>query len=254
MKHITLPEHDRLWLARRFAVNRARFGGWRMEDDDDAATKAAAEKAATEKAAADKAAADKAAAEKGKESELGFPPDTPVREMTAEQAAAYHRHHARKHEDRNAELLKITGGKYGDDLKADLDELAELRKSKLTDGEKAVEEAKSTTRSDTAKEFGTDGARAALEIALAHDPENNDQSAVIDTLDLSKLLKDDGKVDTAKVRAVAEKFAPTDKGEGKTTTRDYGGGKRGDKSASGVAAGRARYEELHGKKSDKGSA
>lgn len=253
MKRITLSAHDAAWLAHRFSVNRNRFAGWRMEDDPAkaAADKAAADKVAADAAAAEKAAAEKAAAEKAakdKETDLGFPADTPVKEMTVDQRAAYYEHKARKHEERNKDLLKITGGKHGDDLKGDLDELAKLRKASLTDGEKAVDEAKSTTRAETVKDVGAKGARAVLEVALGHHPEDNDQSDVIDTLDLTKLVNDDGSIDTDKVRKLVEKIAPADKGAG--GRHDHGGGRRTQQVGSGVGAGRSRYKERHGK-SDK---
>ena len=44
--------------------------------------------------------------------------------MTTEQQAAYYKQQAAKHESRNKALLSITGGKVGDALKADLEELA----------------------------------------------------------------------------------------------------------------------------------
>jgi hypothetical protein len=186
----------------------------------------------------------------GDTGDKGFPANTPVVEMTAEQQAAYYKHQATKHETRNKELLQITGGKYGDDLKADLTELGELRQAKMTDGEKAVDEAKRSARTETIREVGADAARAALEFALGHDDENNDQSALIDTLDLSKLLTDDGKVDRAKVRKLVSTIAPSGKGQG-DQRHDFGGGSRGGKTSTGVSSGRSRYQERHGKKSDK---
>lgn len=50
-----------------------------------------------------------------------------LREMTFEQKAAYWKRQARKWENRTKDLLWITDGRHGDELKADLDELAQLR-------------------------------------------------------------------------------------------------------------------------------
>lgn len=197
----------------------------------------------TEEDANDTGGSDKDADKSGAE-DKGFPPNTPVAEMTAEQQAAYYKDKATKHEGRNKELLKVTGGKYGDDLKNDLDELAKLRQSQLSDSEKAVEQAKSEARSATIREVGTAAARTVLELALGHDPENNDQSDLIDTLDLTKLVADDGKVDTAKVRALVNRIAPSDKGKG-DERKDYGGGSRktGSKPGSVAAVMEARRAE-----------
>lgn len=174
----------------------------------------------------------------------GFPENTPVAEMRPAEQAAYWQHQAKKHEDRNKTLLGITGGKYGDDLKADLDQLAELKKQSMTDAEKAVEDAKAATRA----ELGPVRVRDAFELLLGDldEQEMNDQ---LDLLDMSKFLTDSGNVDTAKVRTFAQKIAPSDKGAGKDGRNpDYGQGWRSSAvSASGISAGRDRYRERHGK-------
>ena len=156
--------------------------------------------------------------------------------MTVEQRAAYHEHQARKHEQRNKDLLSITGGKHGADLRAELAELQRLRDAGLSDNERAVATAKTEGR----REASLDTARMAFEFALGHNPDSNDQTDLIDTLDLTKVLTDDGKVDTAKVRAIAAKIAPADKGTG-GGSHDYGAGRRGGTPRSGVGAGRDMY-------------
>lgn len=170
-------------------------------------------------------------------SDLGFPAGTPVDQMASDQQAAYYRHQARKHEDRNKDLLKLTGGKYGDDLKADLDELATLRQSRMTDGEKAVEDAKRTAREDAQREFGPRMARIAFDAALAHIEDDDERSELIDTLNLNSVLTDEGDVDTAKVRRIVTKIAPADKGQG-NERHDFGAGRRGVGAVkTGVSAG-----------------
>lgn len=218
---------------------------------DDAAAKAAADKkAADEKAAADKAAADKKAADdaaaKAAE-QKGYPANTKPEDMKPEQQAAYYRDQARKHEDRNKALLGLTGGKYGDDLKADLDELAKLRKDKMTDQEKAVADAKDAAKAEVTAEFAPKLASMAFDVALAHVPET-DRAKIIDDLDLSKFVDPaTGAVDTDKVKDTAARIAPQP-GKGTPGRPDYGGGRRGGQQGTGVSAGRARYEERHGKK------
>lgn len=193
------------------------------------------------------------AASNGKTDDLGFPANTPTAEMNDAQRAAYWQHQARKHQDRNAALLKITGGKHGDDLKADIDELTKLRTASMSAAEKAVADAKNEGKTEATAALSADAARVALEFALGHDPEKNDQSTLIDTLDLSKLVGDDGKVDTAKVRTLAATLAPSVKGTGNSGAANYGGGSRGGTTSTGVEAGRSRYQERHGK-ADKANA
>ena len=184
--------------------------------------------------------------------DLGFPANTPVAEMTLEQQVAYHKHQSRKHEERSKTWQTIAGGKTPEQVKADLEAAETLRKEQMTDAQRQVEEAKNQTRAATVMEVGASAARAALEFALGHDPEKNDKSSLIDTLDLSKLLTENGQVDTAKVRALVATIAPSATGQGQQ--HDYGAGYRGGSSSTGVAAGRSRYQERHGKKADKADA
>lgn len=219
-----LSPTDAAWLTETAARNRRRFGGWTMEADPEPDPKPDPKPDPTPDPKPDK----------------GFPENTQVKDMTAEQQAAYYQHQARKHEDRNRDLLKITGGKYGDDLKAQLDELDKLRDKDRTDGERAVEEAKVTTRAEVRKEFGTKLAAAEFRAALGHvDDERRDQ--IIEGLSLERYLTDDGEVDTDKVKAYASTIAPADKGPGKRDP-DYGAGRRKSSETTGVASGRDLFE------------
>lgn len=217
------------------------------EADKAAAEKVAADKAVADKAAEDKAAADKAAADKAAEDgnkDLGFPKDTPVAEMKPAEQAAYHRHHARKHEDRNKEWSKVAGGKTPEELAAILKEHGDLKKASLTDGEKAVAEA--TANGKRAASLAL--APQFFDVALSHVAEDR-RKVLIDTIDVSKVITDSGEVDTDKVKTIAESLAPADKGTGNGS--DYGAGRRGGGGQkSGVSAGRSLYQERHGKKSE----
>lgn len=178
-------------------------------------------------------------------SDPGFPASTPLEQMTPEQQVAYYRHQARKHEDRNKDILKLTGGRYGDDLKALFDELDTLRTEKLTDSEKAVEEARRTAREEAAREFGPKMARLAFETALAH---RDDRDDLIAALNLTSVLTESGDVDTAKVRSIVEKIAPADKGTG-GERHDFGAGRRGGTAKAGVGAGAEMYQSSRKKSS-----
>lgn len=170
----------------------------------------------------------------------GFPENTPVREMTVDQRAAYYEHQSRRHEDRNKELLKITGGKYGDDLRALLDEREKLVDAQRTDSERAVEDAKKATREATLREVGPKSVRTSFDLLLS-DMDEQERNDAIDLLDLSKFLTETGEVDTAKVRKFASTItAPADKDKG-TQRQDYGAGRRGHQAKSGVSAGADLY-------------
>lgn len=180
---------------------------------------------------------------KGGEGDLGFPQNTPVVEMTLEQQVAYHKHQARKHEERASAYWQATGGKSANEVKAIVIEHGTLRQQSMSEQERAVDQAKAEGR----REGSLSAARTALEFALGHDPEKNDKTSLIDTLDLSKVLTDSGEVDTAKVRTIAGQFAPADKDKGGREF-DFGGGDRGNsKAESGVKAGADRYAQRRGK-------
>lgn len=234
------------WLAATIAKNKAMFGGWTMEDPPAPTPPAPAPAPTPDPAPAPTPPTP--APNPAPPEDLGFPANTPVAEMTLEQQVAYHKHQSRKHETRSKEWQTIAGGKTPDQVKADLAAAEKLRQEQMTDAQRQVEEAKQQTRTATVMEVGANAARVALEFALGHDPEKNDQSSLIDTLDLTKLLTDAGQVDTAKVRALVATIAPSVTGQGNQQQRhNYGGGSRGGQSSTGVAAGRSRYQERHGK-------
>lgn len=171
----------------------------------------------------------------------GYPANTKPEDMKPEEQAAYYREQARKHEDRNKAMLALTGNKYGDDLKADLDELANLRKEKLTDQEKAVAEAKEAATTEVRAEFAPKLASMAFDVALAHVPED-DRAKLIDSIDLSKFVDPStGTVDTDKVKETAALLAPQP-GKGTPARPDYGGGKRTGGTSTGVGAGRELFD------------
>lgn len=177
----------------------------------------------------------------------GYPANTSISDMTDGQKAAYFEERSRIEENRRKELLTLTGGKYGDALKADLDELARLRTERLTDSEKAVEEAKATTRAEVAAEYATKLVAAEFRGALAHVPEDR-RGQIIENLALDKFLTTDGNVDTAKVTAHVAAIAP-DKDMG-GSRREFGQGNRtaaGGPTAGGLAAGAQLYADRNKK-------
>lgn len=228
---------DAAWLSRTIDRNKAVYGGWRMDASGTGGDDNGSDDGGSGGAGGD-----------GGEFDKNFPEKTPIGAMSQEQQLAYWKWYAQQHETRNKDLLKITGGKYGEDLKAEMDALEKLRDKDRTDGEKAVEAAKRSGRTE-----GAAGAvRLALELALGHDPEKNNLSTLIDALDLTKVLTDDGQVDADKVRALVKQIAPAGKGTGtgneRRTDTDYGAGRREHRSGkTGMAAGADLYASRHKK-------
>lgn len=171
--------------------------------------------------------------------DLGYPADTRVAEMTAEQQANYFRHQKDKWEGR---FRNIAGDKSFDDIRADLDELAEIRKSQQTPAEQAINEAreqgKAEARADAASKAATAIFRASLE-AQEHDEKDIDE--LVENFNVANFIKD-GDVDTGKLAAFAKRFAPADTASTRRT-RDYGGGNRGgDAGGDATSAGKSEAQ------------
>jgi len=175
----------------------------------------------------------------------GFPENTPVKDMTAEQQAAYHQHHARKHEGRSKE-------KDGEiaDLRRQLEE---AKKGPKSDADKAIDERVAAALAP----LTVDLVSARIEAAVAR--RGIDTASVqplIDGLDFGKFLTD-GKPDATRIAAWAEALpapatgTPTAPGAPQRPAtgqfpqgRGSGGAPTG---AQGLAAGAAAYEADKGK-------
>lgn len=166
------------------------------------------------------------------QNDKGYPAGTAISEMTAEQRAAYFEEKSRTEENRRKELLKVTGGKYGEVLQKDMEELAKLRAERMTDHDKQLEQ----TRAEVRAEMATQNVRTAFQLVFPDTLTDEQQNEALGVLNLSAFLTPDGQVDTAKVRAHAARIAPA-KDTG-TQQRDFGQGQRRTPSdKSGVAAG-----------------
>ena len=96
---------------------------------------------------------------------------------------------SRKHENANAASVK---------------ELEQLRTAQMSDSEKAIAEAEKRGRDVALKELRADMARARLQAAAAG--KVADVDALVELVDISRLVTDDG-VDDAAIAATIERFA-----------------------------------------------
>ncbi len=99
----------------------------------------------------------------GTDSDKGFPAGTPVKDMTAEQQAAYWKFQARKHEDA---LKGKTGGLTVDDLKSRSDRLKELEDAGKSEADKAKDRETSLTSENTTLKSEAAALRAAVKYKL----------------------------------------------------------------------------------------
>lgn len=114
----------------------------------------------------------------------GYPAGTPVSEMSPEQAAAYWKAQARKHEGR---------------AKDNHAELEKLRRDQMTEQERALTDAVDSARTEARREMVNEIVQARLEAAGV--PADD-----IADLDLSKFVNQDLTVDADKVAATGARF------------------------------------------------
>ena len=212
------------------------------DGDGDADAKAKAE--AEEKAKAEADAKAKAEAEEKAKAEAeakgeGFPADTAPEDMTQEQQTAYWKHQARRHEQSAKRLGDVTLEQY----KAQQTELEQLRRDKMSDSDKALDDARKAGREEERKALQPKMVQAAFDAAIGTIDDEDEAKAVrdmVDALDFGSFITDDGAVDTARVQSVAGRI--TGSAIARPATSGYGGGRRSSTQASGVEAGREMFE------------
>lgn len=131
--------------------------------------------------------------------------------------------------DRLREELK-KARKWEDRAKANsaaAKELDALKQQSMTDLEKAVEQARKEAASETTRAFGARLVDAEVKAAAAGS--SIDVDALLDGLDRSRFLTDDGEPDTDAIGAWVERIAP--KGTDGPQTVDLGQGQQGSTPA-----------------------
>lgn len=180
--------------------------------------------------------------------DLGFPENTPLAEMTVEQREAYWKHQARKHEQRASQRADY------DELKAKADKFDELEREKLTPSEQALaqarDEAKAEGRAEAQREANSSAVKAMLEVTLASRGKTAEQVEGLLRHTNFETFVTDGAPDTAAIIAHADSIAGPVTGGGNGHGPDLGQGRRGQHGkATGVSAGAEMYAASRGKTS-----
>jgi hypothetical protein len=140
----------------------------------------------------------------------GFPENTPVEDMTVEEQAAYWRHHARKHEDR---LKKQPSPAELRQLREQAAELERLQEENASADEKALKAARKEGASAERTRLGQRLAAAELKAAAAGKVAGFE--ALVEDLNLSKFVGEDGEPDAEAITATVERLialAPAQQG------------------------------------------
>lgn len=173
--------------------------------------------------------------------EKGFPANTPLSEMSVEQREAYWKDKARLHESRAKERSDY------EQVKA---ENARLKQEHETENEKAIREAREAGAAEARQQAMGDRLTDAARLLLrARNVNDDDITAFVTETNLTAFLTDDGRVDDARLMARVDRYAGTASGSTNSSTRpDMGQGRRGGNAANtGIKAGAALYDEMHGK-------
>ncbi len=167
------------------------------------------------------------------------PKPKPPSEMTPEERAEFEEKAKRRAQDK----LKAFNGKTPEDVVKLEQELERLRKEKLSEQERAVEEARAEARTAALAEANSQTVETSLRIALRG--RTADAAALLD-LDRSTFVAD-GRVDAdAITKWVEEHSAPAD--GGKRPPVKIGQGDHGQLKVSDRETGKAEADKRFGKK------
>lgn len=248
-----------------FAHHRSQFGGWSMEgtggsggagdggtggtggDGDGGKAGASGDSGGAAGTGGSSSAGTGVHATDADGTDLGYPKDTPIAEMTDKQAAAYWKHNARRHEGRVKDLV---GERTPEQIKQDLAELAELKKAQQTPAEQALTAAREEGKKEAVTAERAKSATAIFKGALeAGGLTGDDLDEIVNNFNVAGYITDDG-VDTTKITNFAKRFS-SGKDTSSTRRRDFGGGQRNDGSSSGErgSAGKAEAKRRFAKQS-----
>jgi hypothetical protein len=138
---------------------------------------------------------------------LGFPADTPVKDMSVAEQAAYWKHYARQHEERNKPFKDLTPEAL-QALREKADQHDALERELMSDKDKAIAEARDAAAAETTAKFAEKLVKAEFKSAAAGRLDADRLSAILAPLDLTKFLDKSGDVDEAKVTAYVDSIAP----------------------------------------------
>jgi len=167
----------------------------------------------------------------------GFPENTPWRDMTLGQQVEYWKAQSRKHEGRANSMADYS------ELKAKAEKLAEIEEANMTEQQKAVAAAAKDAREATLREVGSRLVDAQFTVAAAGRMDEERLKALLDGVDRSRFMKEDGTADADKVKSFVDSVAPAQKQQ--EQRHEFGQGSRQGSTVPSVEAGAALYRQLH---------
>jgi hypothetical protein len=138
----------------------------------------------------------------------------PAGEPAAEEAKTFDAEYVEK--------LRKENAKYRTEAKSTAAELEKVRQASMTEAEKAAAEAEARGRASATAEFGKRLATSRFDAFASKRNPSFDTSAVLDIVDLSKFVGDDGEPDEKAITAAVEKLVPVTE----ATVPSFDGGTR----------------------------
>lgn len=139
--------------------------------------------------------------------EASFPANTPLEQMTVDQREQYWKHHSRQHEARVKALGNLTPEQVAE-MREKAKRADDLEAANATEVEKREKAARETAKQEADAQYRPMLVRAAFERHVGDRLDDAALTGILDDFNLSNFLKEDGTVDTAKVKARAEQIAP----------------------------------------------
>lgn len=220
------------------AQHKAFFGDARMENEGGDGGGAGGEGGATGTGTATQTATD-----------LGFPAETPVKDMTIDQQAAYWKHQSRKHEERSKAFGDLTPEVLAA-LREKADQHDALERELMSDKDKAIASARDDATAETTAKFAEKLVKAEFKSASAGRLDADRLNNILAPLDLTRFLDKNGDVDEAKVAAYVDSVAPKAAGPAQRGPSATGLGTPPSAQTERGAQGRAMAEKRFGKKAD----
>lgn len=177
----------------------------------------------------------------------GFPDNTKVEDMTEAEQVAYWKHHSRKHEQALKDLGNI------EELKqkaADWDDYQKNRDKDQEELDTQLKAARTEGRKEALRETALDRVKETFKTRIGERRTEEEIDDFLEDIDLAKFVTDDHKVDTDRITKKVELFAPGAESKQTPSRRRSTSTHQGTREGSGitgVAAGKALFEEMNKK-------
>ena len=182
--------------------------------------------------------------------EKGYPADTPIERMTAEQRANFWSDQAKKHEAMLKAERRAIGNITAADIAALRDKAANhdaLERELMSDKDKAVAQAADDAKASVRSQYAPRLVAAEFKAAAAGRIEADRLATLLEPLDLSKFLNGDD-VDTDKVAAFVNGISPAvPEQQQRRGPSASGAGNRSSITGPSLSAGSDAYARRHKK-------